>query len=121
QPPIPLVAYYDELLSYYSNCEMATKGWFVENAAEDWVFCDCGANIGYYSLLFSRLAPKGRVYAFEPTRTHRMLLDNLRHSGAANVVAERLALGRSSWRIAARLPRIWDHAWDREEFEFTTL
>jgi len=121
QAPIPLVAYYDELLSYYPNCEMATKQWFIENSREDWVFFDCGANIGYYALLFSRLAPKGCVYAFEPTRTHVMLLQNLRHNGAENVVAEKLALGRVSGRTVARLPRIWGHAWDRGEFEFTTI
>ena len=121
RPPIPLVAYYHELLSYYPNCEMATKRWFVQNAREDWVFFDCGANVGYYALLFSSLAPKGRVYAFEPTKTHAMLLRNLRHNGAVNVVAERLALGRVGGRTAARLPRIWGHAWEGGEFEFTTL
>jgi len=71
--PIKLIAYYEEFLGYYPNCEMQTKQCFVDNAKQDWVFLDIGANIGYFSILFSRLAPEGKVYAFEPTDTFDML------------------------------------------------
>ncbi len=119
--PITLVDYYDELASYYPNCELDTKRWFVEQAEEDWVFFDCGANVGYYAILFARLAPQGRVYAFEPTSTHAMLLRNVAHAGAGNVVAERLALGARSGVAEASIPRIWGFATDRGSFPFTTV
>jgi FkbM family methyltransferase len=115
------VAYYDELAGYYPNCELPTKRWCVENAQPDWTWFDCGANIGYYSLLFARLSPRGRVFAFEPTRTHAMLRENLEHHGAGNVVAEKLALGRASGTAQAALPRVWGHATDRGAFPFTTV
>jgi FkbM family methyltransferase len=33
----------------------------------DWISLDIGANIGCYSLLLAKLAPAGRVFAFEPS------------------------------------------------------
>lgn len=121
QPPIRLVAYYDELAGYYPNCELPTKRWCVENSRRDWVWFDCGANIGYYSLLFSRLSPAGRVYAFEPTATHAMLVENLEHHGVTNVAAEKLALGARSGTTEASIPRVWGHVTDRGSFPFTTV
>jgi len=119
--PVRLVAYYDELAGYYPDCEMPTKRWFVENVREDWVLFDCGANIGYFSILFARLASRGRVYAFEPTRTHAMLEANLRANGIQNVTAVRMALGRDSGEHVADIPRIWGHAMDHGTFPFTTV
>lgn len=119
--PIRLVAYYDELAGYYPNCELPTKRWCVENAQRDWIWLDCGANIGYYTLLFSRLSPDGRVFAFEPTDTHAMLLTNLLHHAATNVVAEKLAVGATSGATEAAIVRLWGHATDRGSFPFTTI
>lgn len=52
----------------------------------DTVF-DIGANIGYYTILFSKIVgPKGRVIAFEPTHFYRNILDkNVRQNQADNV------------------------------------
>ena len=121
RPSIPLIAYYDELVGYYPNCEMATKRWFVENVRPDWVLFDCGANIGYFSILFSRLAPQGRVYAFEPTSTFEMLERNLGHNDVTNVIAEQSALGHSVGPAEARIHRVWGHVVDRGRFDFTTV
>jgi len=121
QPPIRIIAYYDELAGYYPSCELPTKRWCVENAESDWVWFDCGANIGYYTLLFSRLSPGGRVFAFEPTGTHAMLLENLKHHGAKNVIAEKLALGATGGPTDAAIVRVWGHATDRGSFPFTTV
>jgi hypothetical protein len=113
RPAIELVAYYNEFLQYYPNCEMRTKQWLVEHVRPDWVSFDCGANIGYFSILLSRLAPQGRVYAFEPTETHAMLLRNLAHHGAGNVTAERQALGNRSGEHEDNIYRIWGNEPDR--------
>lgn len=59
------------------------------------VCVDVGANIGYFTLLASRLVgEKGRVYAIEPgAEAHDALLANLDRNATANVVALRVAAG----------------------------
>jgi len=59
--PIELIEYYKEFIDYYPKCELATKQWFVQNVEKNWVILDCGANIGYFSILFSRLAYTGHM------------------------------------------------------------
>ena len=120
-PPIELVAYYDEFRDYYTNCEMTTKQWFVHNVEKDWVIFDCGANIGYFSILFAQLAVKGHVYAFEPTCTHDMLLENLGHHGIKNVTALRLALGKQSGLLEDGIYRIWGNEPERQTYHFSTI
>lgn len=121
QPPIELIAYYDEFKSYYPNCEMATKRWFVQNVDKDWVMLDCGANIGYFSILFARLAPEGYVYAFEPTSTYDMLLKNLAHNRVENVIPVRLAVGKQSVQMEDAVFRIWGGNPERQIYSFTTI
>jgi FkbM family methyltransferase len=54
---------------------------------------DVGANIGVFALVMSRLAPGGRVFAFEPAAENFDYLEkNLAANGATNVVAERCAV-----------------------------
>lgn len=119
---IELIHYYDELLGYYENCELETKRWFVEHAQPDWTILDCGANIGYYSVLFSRLCPKGKVYAFEPTETVNMLAGNLEHCGAlANVEVIRSALGAKRGEFEDAIYRIWGRDAERRTYSFTTI
>jgi FkbM family methyltransferase len=58
---------------------------------EDWVSVDVGANIGLVSLALSILAPKGRIYSFEPMpRTAAHLRANV---GTRNVEVHEIALG----------------------------
>ena len=63
--------------------------------ADDDVALDIGANIGWYSVLLSRLsAPGARIYAFEPdVETFVLLQRNLHCNGATNVTAINCALG----------------------------
>ena len=121
QAAIELVAYYPEFLDYYPNCELQTKRWFVEHVQPDWVIFDIGANIGYYSILSSRLAPRGKILAFEPTSTISMLRANLAHHSCLNVEPLQLAVGRRSGRIEDDVYRIWGRDPERQEYEFTTV
>jgi FkbM family methyltransferase len=59
------------------------------------VCVDVGANVGYFTLLASRLVgPAGRVYAFEPAPlAYAALAANLGRNDAVNVTAERVAVG----------------------------
>ena len=119
--PIELVAYYPEFANYYPECELQTKRWFVEHVRPNWVIFDVGANIGYYSILFSRLAPEGRVFAFEPTRTIDLLRQNLRHHRVSNVETVQVALGAASGRMEEDIYRIWGQAPERLKYDFSTL
>jgi len=53
---------------------------------DDAVILDVGANIGWYSLLFSKRLPRSRIYAFEPIQdTYKYLITNLTLNNARNV------------------------------------
>ena len=67
------------------------KYWFVKNVRPDWAIFDVGAGVGCFSVLFSRLAIQGHIYAFEPTATVELLRANLAHNGCGNVQVEQLA------------------------------
>jgi len=113
--------YYPDFVDYYSECELQTKRWFVENIRRDWVCFDVGANIGYYSILFSRLASDGRVYAFEPTDTIELLQKNLAHHTARNVEPIKVALGSFSGRHTENVFRIRGQPAERKEYDFETI
>jgi FkbM family methyltransferase len=118
---IELTAFYDSFEWYYPNCELQTKEWFVKNAQSDWVYIDCGANIGYYSILFSQLSPVGAVHAIEPTSTADMLATNIAHNQCQNVKIHRLAVGQYSGPRVEKIYRIWGAAPEELEYNFTTL
>lgn len=55
---------------------------------EEDVVVDVGAHIGIFSVLASRLAKKGKVYAFEPVKENfGMLRHNIKISNAKNIIA----------------------------------
>jgi FkbM family methyltransferase len=120
-PPIELIDYYPDFTSYYPECELQTKRWFVENVKPSWVVFDVGANIGYYSILFSRLAPAGRVFAFEPTETIEKLNRNLAHHGCTNVTSLRRALGAVAGTLEEDVYRIWGKPPERQKYSFSTV
>ena len=121
RPDIEMPAFYESFEWYYPNCELQTKEWFVKNAGSDWVYIDCGANIGYYSILFSQLSPDGKVHAVEPTSTADMLEKNLAHNRCKNVTVHRYAMGQYPGRRVEKIFRIWGGAPEELEYEFITL
>ena len=119
--PIDLVAYYSQWADHYRECELQTKRWFVENVRPDWVMFDVGAHIGYYSILFSRLASAGHVYAFEPTETFCMLEENLAHNACRNVTALQTAVGVATGALEDNVFRIWHEGAERRTYNFSTV
>lgn len=118
---IELPAFYESFAWYYPECELQTKEWFVKNSESDWVYIDCGANIGYYSILFSQISPQGKVHAVEPTSTVEMLEKNLAHNQCNNVIVHRLAVGQYPGRRVEKIFRIWGSAPEEIEYDFTTV
>ena len=59
---------------------------------------DLGANIGYYTVLFSKwVGPQGKVFAFEPDpKNFKLMLKNISANHCNNVTAEQKAVSNSS-------------------------
>ena len=71
----------------------------------DAVVFDVGAHAGQFSKLFARMAPKGRVFAFEPSAYARSVLEPaLGWSGLANVVVVPLGLSDAEGSSVLRTP-----------------
>jgi FkbM family methyltransferase len=119
--PIELISFYDELRDYYAQCELETKRWFVDHIRPDWWIFDIGANIGYYTILFGQLAPRGRVFAFEPTATTAMLRTNLEHNGIRNAEIHEVALGATTGERSDRIYRLWGSDGEVKSYPFYRL
>jgi FkbM family methyltransferase len=80
---------------YYGQFEVPETKFIRRCVKPGWTVIDVGANLGYYTLVLSKLVgPQGRVYAFEPsTLNHKMLRKNIELNGATNVRPFQLALG----------------------------
>ncbi len=83
---------------YFYNCELQTDRFLRDTLRPGMTFFDCGANLGYFTLLASRLVDAaGRVVAFEPTpSTYDRLVAHVETNGFTNVDVRRLALGSTS-------------------------
>lgn len=119
--PIKLPRYYSEFLHYYPDAEWETKRWVVKNVDEDWVIFDCGANIGYYTILFARLAKNGIVHAFEPTNTYDMLVENIKFNDMTNVRLINKALGKKSGKVEETIYRVWGTPPEKGVYDFITI
>ena len=75
--------------------------WVSKCVREGDTFVDLGANVGYYTLLASRLVgERGRVFAFEPDPTAFAILQkNVRLNGLRNVVLEQKAVSNENGSI----------------------
>jgi FkbM family methyltransferase len=74
--------------------EPAETAWFLRVVKAGDILVDAGANIGYYTIIGSRLVGEtGKVYAFEPEpASFALLRENVRLNGLTNVVLEPKAL-----------------------------
>ncbi len=64
------------------------------------VMIDCGANIGLYSLYFSRYAPAATIHAFEPIkRTLDIFKKNIELNHAANIIVNQLGLSNRTGEL----------------------
>lgn len=69
--------------------------------AGDSVYCDLGANVGMYSLWFSRMNPTGKIFSFEPLpQTMVRLKDHLEINHIKNVVPLQMACSNEVGKIA---------------------
>jgi len=56
---------------------------------EDFIVLDGGANLGFHTVQFGKLANKGKVYAFEPQNLiYNVLSSNILFNGLSNIVSQ---------------------------------
>lgn len=81
--------------------EEFTTRLFREIVQEGDIVVDCGANIGYFTLLFAKLVGrKGKVYSFEPeTRNYSYLIKNIQLNGYDHVVASQKAVADKPGKV----------------------
>jgi len=95
----------DRYIFYLGEWEARETRYLRRTIQPGWSIFDVGANLGYFTLQFARLAgEKGRVYAFEPAAaTHETLKRNIRLNALSNIATYQIALanrrgeGRLVW------------------------
>jgi FkbM family methyltransferase len=118
---IELPRFYTQFEGYYPDCEPETKKWFVNNIKENWVCFDCGANIGYYTILFAQMASKGWVHSFEPTVTFDMLVENIKYNKINNVNLVNMAVGSKTGKFTEILNKCWGYEVEKCLYNFITI
>lgn len=69
----------------------AIINWLNTNVKKEWVCVDAGANLGFFSVILSKLCKK--VYAFEPQEPiYKLLCNNLFLNHCSNVESKNIAL-----------------------------
>lgn len=88
------------------------------------VFFDIGANVGYYSILASRIVgPDGKVIAFEPVpRNIEFLQRHIEINNAANVIVKPIAMSKTNGtvRFSLGLDSAMGHIGESGELEVET-
>ena len=78
---------------------------FAPHIARDAVVIDVGAQAGQFAKLFARMAPKGRVYAFEPSAYARSVMaPALRLNAIRNVTVAPVGLAEAPGYLTLRTP-----------------
>ncbi len=100
----------DRYLYEFGVWEPSLTSWISSRLGADDVFVDIGANVGYYSILASRLVgPNGIVVAVEAEpATFEMLEQNVRRNNATNVRALNLAASDSAGTLELHSGAPWN-------------
>jgi FkbM family methyltransferase len=114
--------YYDCDVNWYAWSEMETKKYYLENIKPNYNIIDAGAQIGMYTVFFSKLANEGMVYSFEPTDTFVMLNENVLYNNCTNVKTYNVALSNKDGKYIDTIYKIWSkQETEKKEFEFVTI
>jgi len=119
---VELPNYYECDAGWYYNAEPATRNYIINKLKQSDVVLDCGAQIGLYTTLFSKICKNGKVYSFEPTDTFNMLEKNCNHNNCENVVLINKPLSNKLGLIKDKIFKIWSQQTiEEKEFNFETI
>lgn len=114
--------YYDCDVGWYRQAEMSTKQFFMDVIKKNFTIIDAGAQIGMYTVFFSKLASEGFVHAFEPTDTINLLNENLSFNNCNNVKTHNIALSNKDGKYKDTVYKIWSQqVTETKEFNFITI
>lgn len=83
-------------LMLFKSYELAETNFFKKNIKSTDICFDIGGNIGYFSLLFAYLAPKGCVHVFEPIKLNLSMINtNAAINSMENLIINNSAVGSS--------------------------
>jgi len=114
--------YYQNDRNWYINAEAETRKFVQEIVKNNFTIIDAGAQVGMYSLLFSLLAPNGKIYSFEPTETINFLNKNVELNQASNIETLKIALSNKTGKFVDKIFRVWSESTIEEQlFDFITI
>ena len=81
---------------YFKNYEKSVKNFVKKKLNKNSNAIDIGANLGYFSILFSSIIKQGKVYSFEPEKKNfKKLLDNIKLNNFKNILPYNIGLSNS--------------------------
>lgn len=94
---------------YLKNFEKQETSLIRKIAKKDWIYFDIGANVGYYTLLFSTLSKNGRIHSFEPIPLcHHLLSANILLNNLNNIRVNNFALSNYSGVAKFSVSQKWE-------------
>jgi FkbM family methyltransferase len=88
-----------EILNFH-DYEKFEKNMIRTIAKKSKVIFDIGANIGFYSILMSKISPESLIYAFEPIKdVFNDCLNNIAINGLTNIFAHEICISNLSGEI----------------------
>jgi FkbM family methyltransferase len=96
----------DDIVQLVPGHEGDVEEFVKQHLKEGSIFVDVGANIGYYTIIASKLlGSKGKVYAVEPVpSTATILKINIKLNGCNNVIVIEGAAWSTKGRLILRIP-----------------
>lgn len=102
------------------DCYFPKIGKYNFSLKEDDVVIDVGANVGVFSVYAATLAPKGKIYAFEPVAVNfNRLKKNIELNALTNVTLEMIGISDSKKQATIYLERnnTGGHSLYKEKYE----
>jgi hypothetical protein len=95
----------DDIIQFVPGHEGDVEEFIKANLKEGSIFVDVGANVGYYTLIASKLVGTGRIYAVEPIpSTVAVLKVNVKLNECINVIIIESAAWSAKGKLILRIP-----------------
>jgi FkbM family methyltransferase len=111
---------HEHFREYYKNCELETKSILPNILKKNSIIFDLGANVGYYSAIFSFYCPKGKIFAFEPSHKNFNFL-KLNIKNYSNIYLSDNAVSNFTGEKKDIIHSIWNVETEQRLFKFIKI